>query len=160
MIDFFLILRGGVDLPDADHIGYLTRDIEKSAALFKTLGFCPVTPKIADDLAPDDAPNTRPRNVDLCFLSNGSYTVELVSPRAEDSVVGKMLEKQGEGPYHLCYRVADLEGFAAKMQREHWILVQKPAKAVAFGGRRVSFLFKKYIGLVELVEKGGTDQYD
>lgn len=144
---------GGYRLAKTDHIGYLTWDIEKSTALFEKLGFWPQTQTIADDRAPANAPEVSARKVDLRFLSDGTYTVELVSPMADDSVVGKTMKKQGEGPYHLCFCVDDLEKTLEELKRERWIVVQKPAEAVAFGGRRVAFLFKKYMGLVELLEK-------
>lgn len=138
--------------PRIDHIGYLTSDIDRSAALFETLGFWAQTDTITDDKPSPDTPNLPPRNVDLCFLNNGSCTVELVSPLSEDSVVSKTLAKQGEGPYHLCFRADDLDGYIAQLQADRWVLVHRPAEAVAFGGRRVAFLYKKHVGFIEVLE--------
>lgn len=129
-----------------DHIGYLVRDIQKAAAQFEALGYTRQTPILED---------TAHRNVALCFLENNGTRVELVSPLANGhpSVVDATLHRQGDGPYHICYRLEEPMGQALDTLRaQGWLIVTPPEEAVAFGGRQVAFLFRLGVGLIELVE--------
>ena len=78
--------------------------------------------------------------------------VELLAPVDELSPVNKTLEKVGVSPYHCCYVVDNIEGAVSELKKQRYIMVSKPAEAVAFCGSRVCFLFNKNVGLVELVE--------
>jgi len=100
------------------------------------------------------------QKVSVCFLKKGDpgeALVELVAPLTEDSPINRTLKKGG-GAYHLCYEVADLDealrGFAA----EGCVVVAEPVPAVAFGGRRIAWLFTPTRQLVELID--GITQED
>ena len=125
-----------------DHIGYLTHDINKAILLFTQMGFVQETEIIVDDQAGcgSDGERFAPRNVYLCFLTNGDYRVELVSPVDEHSIVSKILKKQGDGPYHICYQVSDIYEKTSPQRR-----------LLSRGGGTVAFLYKKNIGMIELV---------
>lgn len=129
-----------------DHTGYLVRDIQKALTQFEALGYTRDTDIIEDSAA---------RNVALCFLHNGGVRIELVSPlhNGRPSVVDATLQRQGDGPYHICYRLEQpMEDALADLRRRGWLVVTPPEEAVAFGGRRVAFLFRLGVGLIELVE--------
>lgn len=79
-------------------------------------------------------------------------TIELLAPVDEKSPVNNTLDKVGVAPYHCCYVVENLEEATAKLRKQKFIMVSKPAMAVAFCGSRVCFLFNKNVGLIELVE--------
>ena len=132
-----------------DHIGYLVKDINRSIEVFKLLGFSQETDIITDDIADGD---NNARNVLLCFMNNETTRVELVSPIDENSDVYATIKRQGEGPYHICYRVADLEESIAELKASGWLVLKRPAKALAFDFSRVVFLFKRGAGMIELVE--------
>lgn len=132
-----------------DHIGYLVKDINKSIEGFKSLGFTQETDVITDDIA--DGKNGA-RNVLLCFLKNDTTRIELVSPIDEESDVYATLKRQGEGPYHICYRVVDIEEGITELKALGWLVLKRPAKAVAFDFSCVAFLFKRGVGMIELVE--------
>ncbi len=142
-----------------DHIGYLTKDINKSIVFFTSPaggGFHQTTDVIKDDQSSEE--KTAPRNVYLCFLRNEQgYTIELVSPMQETSSVTGLLAKQGEGPYHICYQTKKIHQSIEQMKKDGWILVKAPAPAVAFQGAPVAFLFRNGIGLIELVERNAPD---
>ncbi len=131
-----------------DHIGYLTHDINKAILLFTQMGFVQETEIIVDDQAGcgSDGERFAPRNVYLCFLTNGDYRVELVSPVDEHSIVSKILKKQGDGPYHICYQVSDIYEKIEQLKASGWLVIQKPASAIAFkgGGYGRFFIQKKY----------------
>ena len=137
-----------------DHVGYLTYDIEKAIKDFvENWGYLQETEIINDNIP--DAETGVIRNVNLCFLRNQGVRVELVSPMNENAVVAKTLAKQGAGPYHICYRTENLDEKIEQLRKDKWIIVQKPAKAVAFQNARVVFMFKKNTGLIEIVEEIG-----
>ena len=132
-----------------DHIGYLVADINKSIEVFKQLGFMRETQVYTDNL-PDG--ENKARNVYICFLRNESTRVELVSPINETSDVSSTIKRQGEGPYHICYKVPSLEDAMSEMKKTGWMVLKRPARALAFDNARVVFLFKRGAGMIELVE--------
>lgn len=70
-----------------DHIGYAVPDIKKAIEAFEALGYC--FENVLDDKA---------RHVFICFGSNGSVRVELISPSAQGSPVdGVLKNKMGGG---------------------------------------------------------------
>ena len=94
-----------------DHTGYLVRDMEKALAQFEALGYTRDTDIIEDSAT---------RNVALCFLHNGAVRIELVSPlhNGRPSVVDATLQRQGDGPYHICYRLEQpMEDALADLRR-------------------------------------------
>ena len=75
-----------------DHIGYVTKNIEKTAATFTLLGY------EAGEIVNDDTQKTR-----ICLLKKeGDVSIELVEPYSENETMLKMLKK-GTTPYHACF---------------------------------------------------------
>lgn len=125
-----------------DHIGYAVRDVEKAKASMASLGYI-FGPTVED----------RDRNVSLCFGELSGYRVELVAPLGPGSPVDLQLSKIGPSPYHICYLSSDLEGDIEILQRKRFKVSLPPAPAVAFGGKRVAFLYSLAAGLIEIVEQ-------
>ncbi len=124
------------------HIGVAVKDIDATAALYEQGGY-KRSASIFDPI----------QNVNICWLTkDGMPTVELLAPMDETSHVNKTLEKNGVTPYHTCYVVENIEEAVAQLRKQKYIMVSKPAGAVAFCGSRVCFLFNKNVGLIELVE--------
>ncbi len=134
-----------------NHIGYLVKDIEKSILEFKNLGYIQESCIFVDNLEEGGSC----RNVKICFLNNETTRVELVSPIEESSDIYSTIKRQGEGPYHICYSVTDLEEKIHALKSSGWIVLRRPAKAVAFANSRVVFMFKNGVGMIELVEDKG-----
>ena len=133
-----------------DHIGYLVTNIEKSIEIFRQIGYEKESEIYIDNQC--DGESTA-RNVYICFLQNETERIELVSPIDEKSDVYSTLKRQGEGPYHICYQVKDLEDSISELKASGWMLMKRPAKAIAFDNRNVAFLFRKGVGTIELVEE-------
>lgn len=94
------------------------------------------------------------QNVTICWLTKeNTPTVELLAPVDEKSPVNKTLEKNGVTPYHTCYIVPNIDEAALQLRKQRYVMVSKPAEAVAFCGSRVAFFFNKAVGLIELVEE-------
>ena len=124
------------------HIGMAVKDIDATSSLYEQGGYKRSAP-IFDPI----------QNVNICWLTKeGTPIVELLAPVNEKSPVNKTLEKVGVSPYHCCYVVDNLERVVVELRRQNYIIVSKPAEAVAFCGSRVCFLFNKNVGLIEIVE--------
>ena len=124
------------------HIGIACYDIEESSQFYISKGY-EKTETVYDPI----------QNVHICFLKKiNENCVELISPHDDKSPVNKNLQKNGVSPYHICYETENLEETIADLKKRRFLMVSKPAPAVAFNGRRVCFLFCKSVGLIELVE--------
>lgn len=124
------------------HIGVAVKDIDATASVYERGGYHR-SAAVFDPI----------QNVNICWLTKeDTPTVELLAPVNEKSPVNKTLEKVGVSPYHCCYEVDNIEEAVTKLKEQKYIMVSKPAEAVAFCGSRVCFLFNKNVGLIELVE--------
>lgn len=124
------------------HIGVAVKDINATASVYEQGGY-KRSSSVFDPI----------QNVNICWLTkDGAPMVELLAPVDEKSPVNKTLEKVGVSPYHCCYIVDNVEDAASELRKQKYIMVSKPAEAVAFCGSRVCFLFNKNMGLIELVE--------
>lgn len=124
------------------HFGIAVKDIGAAAAIYESGGY-KASAVIYDPI----------QNVDICWLTKEDPPIiELLAPVNESSPVNKILEKNGVSPYHTCYIVKDIREATSELRKQKYVMVSKPAEAVAFKGSKVAFLFNKNIGLIELVE--------
>lgn len=125
------------------HIGYLVKHLEKSRDSFLSLDFQATGEAVYDEY----------RDVDILFLEKDGYTVELVSPRSDASVVARLIKTYKNAPYHLCYETEDFSGELARLESSGFTRIDEPMPAPAIGGRRVCFLMSPRIGMIELLEQ-------
>lgn len=125
-----------------DHIGYAVKDVDKAKIAMEALGFL-FEPTIVDE----------GRNVSLAFGKLDGYRVELVAPLSEDSPVSSLLSKLGPTPYHLCYASDNLEAEVADLANKRFKVAIPPTPAVAFGGKKVVFMYSLAMGLFEIVQR-------
>ena len=124
------------------HIGMAVKSIDATAAIYEDGGYR------MSDIVFDPI-----QNVDICWMTKeDAPIVELLAPVNDESPVNKTLEKVGVSPYHCCY-VVNIEAAVKELRAQKYVMVSKPAEAVAFCGSRVCFLFNKNVGLIELVEE-------
>ena len=123
------------------HIGYAVKNMEKAITSFKKLGF--TIGECIDDES---------RNVRITFINNEGYDLELVAPLCQGSPIDSILAKNGEGPYHICYITHSMYKTIKDLKTKGFMLIQKPAPALAIYGQRVAFLFSISVGLIEIVE--------
>ena len=126
-----------------DHIGYAVNNINKSKEAFIKLGYQ------FDELVED-----HDRNIYICFGEMNGYRVELISPlsNSEDSPVDSYLKKTGPTPYHICYKSDNIEESIQQLQSEKFRVIIPLAEAIAFNGKRVVFMYNRFIGMIEIVE--------
>lgn len=86
----------------------------------------------------------------LCCGADGP-TVELVEPAGEHSPLHRFLGKGG-GLHHVCYEVARLEARLEHSRKAGCLIVKQPLPAVAFGGRRIAWVYTPQKLLVEYLE--------
>ncbi len=78
--------------------------------------------------------------------------LELVAPLTEDSPIRSILLRSGGGSYHSCFETADLDGALEEARRRGCVMVGEPAPAVAFGGRRIAWIYSPTRQLFEILE--------
>lgn len=121
---------------------------EQGAAYADKLGYVPCSPVIFDPL----------QKVYLQFWSDGSGSlIELIAPASPDSPVWRESRKGG-GLNHLCYEAPDFDRQLDESLRRGGMLTREVSPAVAFGNRRVAFVFFLELGLIEFVEAESPGQ--
>jgi methylmalonyl-CoA epimerase len=87
------------------------------------------------------------------LLDVGENHVELLRPLAEDTPVGRFLERRGPGLHHIAYQVADLDEALAHLREDGVRMIDSVPRA-GIRGSRVAFLHPSGSAsvLTELVE--------
>jgi methylmalonyl-CoA/ethylmalonyl-CoA epimerase len=129
------------------HLGIAVRSIaEQGYGYCETIGIASPHEPITDEV----------QNVRVAFADLGDgVAVEFVEPLRENSPIERILQRGG-CLYHVCYEVADLEAEIARVRARGGLLVTGPVPAVAFGGRRIAFVYTPGHDLVEFVERCGA----
>lgn len=95
------------------------------------------------------------QRVSVSFLARSEKDVaeiELIAPLGDDSPIRSMLAKNGGGAYHLCLETGDLDRALDHLRENGCVVVAAPVPAVAFGGRRIAWVYTSSRQLFELVE--------
>ena len=124
------------------HIGYLVKKLDRALGAFQGMGYAVVQDKVRDEH----------RKIDIVFLEKDGYRIELVSPYEVESVVGELIKRLGNSPYHICYETGDLNAEIDRLRDERYVLCGDIAPAPACGGERVAFMIHPYLGMIELLE--------
>lgn len=125
-----------------DHIGYAVKNIDKAKKSMEALGY------IFENTVEDTD-----RNIYISFGEMDGYRVELVAPISTGSPVDMHLFKIGPTPYHICYKSADIESDIERLQANRFKVSIPLAPAIAFGNKRVVFMYSLSVGLIEIVEE-------
>ncbi len=78
--------------------------------------------------------------------------LELVEPAGDNSPLYRFLAKGG-GLHHVCYEVGSLEEQLELSRSAGCLVVKPPLPAVAFGGRRIAWVYTRQKLLVEYLER-------
>lgn len=157
--------QDGVDLPPVlssvaerfgfrlRHVGVAVPHLEKAAqTLDRLFGYKTVS-------GPFDDPIQR---VTVSFLQQAmtdAAAIELIAPLTDDAPIRAMLAKD-IGAYHFCFETTDMDGALAHVKRQGCMVVSGPSPAVAFGGRRIAWIYAPTRQLFELVEAEAPDGPD
>lgn len=95
----------------------------------------------------------RSQKVNVCFVqAPPGVMIELVAGIGEGSPVTKLLNKNRPGPYHICYRVKDLDNALAVLESQG-CTVFKRFEMPTHGLRRFAFLLAPDNQVFELCEE-------
>jgi methylmalonyl-CoA/ethylmalonyl-CoA epimerase len=95
------------------------------------------------------------QKVSVCFLgtdNSSDAVIELIAPLTQDSPLRSVLSRGG-GAYHMCFETPRLDEALDDVVAKGCSLVSKPVPAVAFGGRRIAWVFTPTRQLIELLEE-------
>lgn len=92
------------------------------------------------------------QKVSVAFVSLNGIKTELIEPLNENSPVNQSLKK-GVKLVHVCYEVSDLEKTLQECRQHGFHCVAKPVSATAFNDRKIAWVYSKYYGLFELLER-------
>ena len=132
------------------HLGLAVRDIAEAGDHYvDALGFHEASEVVEDPI----------QRVFVQFFAtvpgqsfDSTTTLELVAPASDDSPILQTLAR-GVCGYHSCYEVESLDATIDRWSKAGAVVLGPPAPAVAFGGRRIAWLFLRTQHLVELLEK-------
>jgi methylmalonyl-CoA/ethylmalonyl-CoA epimerase len=127
------------------HVGFVVASIEKSGGPFAESAGAVWDGVIFED------PIQQAKVSFLKVGGRGEPMIELVEPAGEKSPVAGFLTKGG-GLHHLCYEVESLDRRLEWCRERKNLLVRAPAPAVAFGGRRIAWVYTRQKLLVEYLE--------
>ena len=126
-----------------DHVGVAVSDLERASALYEGTFGMPVVHR----------ETVESQGVEAALVEIGDGHVELLRPLGPQTVIGRFIEKRGEGLHHVAYRVEDIDATLARLKEAGVQLIDAEAR-IGIRGSRVAFLHPKATGgvLTELVE--------
>ena len=124
------------------HIGYATASLEKEQDFFAFLRYRLEGEPFAD----------RIQGVTGCFLSGPGPRIELLENLIGANTLTPWLNA-GVKIYHFAYLVADLDAAISWARSLRAKVTVEPVPAVAFGGRRISFVMFRNGLMLEFIEK-------
>ena len=133
-------------LQTIDHVGVAVLDLDRAADRYGT----------AFEMSLVHREIVESQGVEAALLEIGDGHIELLRPLSPETVVGRFIERRGEGLHHVAYRVADIDATLASLKEAGVELIDTTAR-VGIRRSRVAFLHPKAAGgvLTELVEPSG-----
>lgn len=128
------------------HVGFVITSIDKSGKSFANSLGAEWNGEIIHD------PLQEARVTFLRCGGPGAPAVELVEPAGEKSPLHKFLSRGG-GLHHVCYEVDSLDAQLPQSRAAGCLIVKEPLPAVAFGGRRIAWVYTPERLLVEYLER-------
>jgi len=126
-----------------DHLGIAVRSLDQALRFYRDqLG---LNVAMRETVAQE--------KVNVAMLPVGEPRIELLEPSEPDSVIGKFLEKRGEGLHHIALKVPDLNESVEKLRASGARLLNEPR--VGAGGHLYVFVHPSSTGgvLLELIQE-------
>jgi len=127
-----------------DHIGIAVKDLDQAMKLYRN----------SFGIEPSVVYESSYTKAKIAFFPIGEVRIELMQPVNPDSVLGKFLEKKGEGIQHIAYKVKDVDRSLTELERKGVQLIDKKSRKVR-ENERVGFLHPKSTNgvLIELIQE-------
>lgn len=127
-----------------EHVAIAVPDLEAAISTFASILGLPVSGR----------ETVESEQVNVAFFDLGTTRIELLEPTADESPVGKFLDRRGPGLHHIALDVDDIDA-ALERCRTAGIDTVGAAPRTGGGGRRVAFLHPGSTGgtLLELSQR-------
>jgi len=126
-----------------DHLGIAVRSLDQALTFYR------------DQLGLEVAmrETVAQEQVNVAMLPVGEPRIELLEPSEVDSVIGKFIEKRGEGLHHVALKVPDLSAAVERLQASGARLLNEPRTGA--GGHLYVFVHPSSTGgvLIELIQE-------
>ena len=127
-----------------DHIGVFVKKLELGRVYLENILY------VTNWTIPVDDPIQR---VSVQFGTDKSgIRYELVAPYGDNNPVEPLLRQSKNILNHVAYLVDNIESEIIRLQNERCVLVSGPSQAVAFGNKRIAFLYTPLRIIIELIE--------
>ena len=126
-----------------DHLGIAVRSLDEALRFYQDqLG---LTVSLRETVAPE--------KVNVAMLPAGESRIELLEATERDSVIGKFIEKHGQGLHHVAIKVPDLPATVERLKAGGARLLNEPRPGA--GGHLYVFLHPSSTGgvLLELIQE-------
>jgi len=126
-----------------DHLGIAVRSVDEALKFYRDqLG---MTVSLRETVERE--------KVNVAMLPAGEPRIELLEPTEADSVIGKFLDKRGEGLHHVAVKVPDLQALVEKLRASGARLLNEPRAGA--GGHLYVFVHPSSTGgvLLELIQE-------
>jgi methylmalonyl-CoA epimerase len=126
-----------------DHLGIAVKSIDEALGFYRDQLGLDVSLRETVEL----------EKVNVAMLPLGEPRIELLEPTVADSVIGKFLEKRGEGLHHVAIRVPDLNASVERLKAAGARLLNQPRAGA--GGHLYVFVHPSSTGgvLLELIQE-------
>ncbi|MFC2145725.1 amino acid adenylation domain-containing protein [Acidobacteriota bacterium] len=127
-----------------EHIAVAVSDIRESMSHYRSLGFN------CGEIVHDPLQEVK---VVVCEKP-GLDPIELVAGLETGSPISRILDTNGDTPYHLCYRVPNIRAFLQSLEDNNisYEITSHPKPAQLFDLKDIAFISVHEVGLIELVE--------
>jgi methylmalonyl-CoA/ethylmalonyl-CoA epimerase len=131
-------------LEKIDHIGIAVKDLEQAIRFYKE----------AFGIEPTLVYESEYTKAKIAFFPIGQTRIELIQPINPESVMGKFLEKKGEGIHHISFNVKDVDKSLSELEMKGIQLIDRKARKVR-ENEKVAFLNPKSTNgvLIELIQE-------
>jgi methylmalonyl-CoA epimerase len=126
-----------------DHLGIAVRSLDRALEFYRDqLG---LEVSLRETVAHE--------KVNVAMLPLGDPRIELLEPVEADSVIGRFLDKRGEGLHHIAIRVPDLNASVERLRASGAKLLNQPRTGA--GGHLYVFVHPSSTGgvLIELIQE-------
>jgi len=133
----------GSNASKIDHLGIAVRSLDRALEFYR------------DQLGLDVSlrETVEHEKVHVAMLPLGEPRIELLEPVEADSLIGKFIEKRGEGLHHIAIRVPDLAASVEKLKASGARLLNEPRAGA--GGHLYVFVHPSSTGgvLLEFIQE-------
>jgi methylmalonyl-CoA/ethylmalonyl-CoA epimerase len=128
------------------HVGVAVPNLESAANLLSDLfGYKVVSGPFEDPIQKVAVNFMKQRGEDAA-------EIELIAPLSDKGPIQAILAKGSAAAYHLCFETSDIDGALEYLKSKGCLIMGTPVPAVAFGGRRIAWIYTPTRQLFELLE--------